>query len=303
MSEFPHLSPSTAKLLELDDEARVRRCQEKRFISYARAKLGLEKLQRLLHLPRQTRPEALIVEAPTANGKSYLLKQFRQRNRALDNPEGDRAVVPVLFVEIGGDPSLDGFYESILDALAASYNPRSHRREKRRQAMELLAGVGTRVLLVDEVHNLALATFAEKMRILAEFRAFMNDERLCLSLVCAGTNEAKAELQSDTQLLNRYEVLQLPLWNDGEEYRALLAGFEMLLPLRRASNLWDDDAAAHWILERSDRLIGQMFIILSRAAELAIRTGEERITRSLLERIDYQSPSRRRVPVVDLDPI
>lgn len=303
MTEYPHLAPSTAKLLELDDAARIQKCHEKRFIAYPRAKKGLERLERLLTLPRQTRPEAVIVEAPTANGKSFLLKQFRERHPARDNPDGEHAIVPVLFIEIGGDASIDGFYSAILRALSPMFNPRWHWREKRHQALTLLRQCQVRVLMIDETHNLALAKFDEKVRLLADFKFLMNDGGLQLSLVCSGTNEAQAELQSDTHLVNRFEIVQLPLWNDGDEYRALLAGFEKLLPLRRPSDLWDKDPIAHFVLERSDRLIGQMFIILSRAAELAIRTGEERVTRAILDRIDYQSPSQRRVPIIDLDPV
>ena len=303
MTQYPHLHPSTVPLLELSAAERITRCQTKRYVSYYGAETGLVRMERLVQLPRQQRPEGLIIEAPTGNGKSYILERFRQRHPAMDNPEGDHVVVPVLFIEMPEDPSLVTFYEAILNALFSPYNPRSKPAEKRKQAIEVLAAAQTRILLIDEAHNLGLAAFSMKMKILAALRAFMNHDRLMLSIVCAGTSEAKAELQSDVQLLNRFDVHQLPLWQDGESYRSLLAGFEALLPLKRPSDLWDNDDLAHTILQRSDRIIAEMFKIVSRAAVAAIEGGEEQITRKVLDRIDYRSLSQRRNPVFDVQPM
>ncbi|TWB36920.1 TniB family NTP-binding protein [Nitrospirillum pindoramense] len=301
MTDYSHLHSSTVPLLDLSNAERVFRCQTKRYVNYPRAKQIMAKLEHLLVLPHQQRPECLIVEAPTSNGKSYLLKEFLRRHPAVDDPKGDSGIIPVLFIEVTGDPSLETFYEWILDALSVPFNRKSHRRIKRHQCILALKMAGTRIVIMDETHNLALASFAERMKILAEMRSIMNDDTLMISFVCAGTGQAKSQLQSDAQLLNRHEVAQLPLWKDDGDYRALLAGFESLLPLRQPSGLWEDDALAGYILERSERLIAGMFYIVSRAATEAIRSGEERITRKILERVDYQPPSKRRVTVVDLD--
>lgn len=300
MSAFDHLHESTIPLLDLPLTERKRKAETKRWIPYPLARTGYAKMQRLLDLPRQQRPESLLVMASTANGKSMLLERFEQNNPARDNEEGDHAVVPVLRIEIPEDPTLDGIYFQILDRLFTPLNPRSTKTERRREAFRMLSQVQVKMLLVDEVHNLALAGNAERLKILAFLRAVGNDAGVRAHIVCAGTREAKQMLQSDDQLLNRYDMHALPIWRDGPAFRELLASFESLMPLRRPSLLGDDDRIAAAILTRSEGLIGEMFKIVSRATVLALDTGDERITLKSLSQIDYQSPSAKQVHIEEV---
>ena len=300
MSDFEHLHDTTIPLLDLPTTERKRKAETKRWIPYSLARTGYARMQRLLDLPRQQRPENLLIVAPTANGKSMLLERFEQMNPARDNEEGDHAVVPVLRIEMTEDPTLDSLYFQILDRLFSPINGRATRTDRRRETFRLLSAVQVKALLIDEAHNLSLAGPAERLKILAFLRAVGNDPEIRAHIVCAGTTEARRMLQSDEQLLNRYDIHALPLWRDGEDYRQLLASFESLLPLRRPSGLGEDDGIAAAILAESQGLIGEMFKIVSRATVLAIDTGEERITFRTLSKIDYQSPRMKKITVEDL---
>ena len=66
---------------------------------------------------------------------------------------------------------------------------------------------------------------------------------LMISFVVSGIRTAFNAIQHDEQLANRFEPVALQRWSMGEEYLRLLLSFERMLPLRKASNLIEDDLA------------------------------------------------------------
>lgn len=299
MTSFEHLHESTRKLLELSNEERINRCRLKRWIPYPRARNAYGRIEELFNDPRQQRPENLLLLAPTGNGKSFVLERFREKHPSNDNPDGEAAIVPVLHAEVPEEPTLDALRVAILKRLHAPTNPRNNRADRRAEVFEVLGRVGVKVLLVDELHNLLFASALEREKTLAFFRALGNELRI--NVVAAGTQDARRILQSDAQLLNRFEVSRLPLWRDDEDFRVLLASFESLLPLRKPSLLGEDDQIAQFILSKSDGLIAEISKLLRRAATKAISTGVEAITLKGLKALGIQSPSERREVIADLD--
>ena len=71
----------------------------------------------------------------------------------------------------------------------------------------------------------------------------------------------------------------------GEEYQRLLLTFERLLPLKRPSNLADEKIADK-LLIMSRGSLGELAKILQEAAIQAIHSKEERITLSLLGKLE-----------------
>lgn len=299
MDDLNHLHESTRKLLEVSNEERKQLCRLKRWIPYARARQAYARIEQLFDDPRQSRPENLAIIAPTGNGKSMILERFRDQHPADDNPQGDAARVPVLQVEIPEEPTLDILRVTILKKLFAPYNPRNNRADRRAEVFALLERVGVKVLLVDELHNLLFASTLEREKTLAFLRALGNE--LQINVVVAGTQEARRTLQSDPQLLNRFEIQRLPIWRDGEDFRILLASFESLLPLRKPSFLGDDDNLAGFLLAKSDGLIAELSKLLRRAAAHAIDSGAEAITLKGLKTLGFESPSERKEIVMDLE--
>lgn len=300
MDPLEHLHESTRPLLDLPIDERKTRCRFKRWIPYQRARHGYARIEELFLDPRQQRPENLILLAPTGNGKSMILERFRDQHPPEDNPEGDAARVPVLHVEIPEEPTLDALRVVILRRLFAPTNPRNNRADRRAEVFELLGRVGVKVLLVDELHNLLFASVHEREKTLAFLRALGNELRI--NVIAAGTQEARRTLQSDPQLLNRFEIHRLPLWRDDDDLRVLLASFESLLPLKNPSFLGDNDEIVRYVIAKSDGLIAEISKLLRRAAVLAIESGSEAITMKTLKALGFRSPSERKEIVADLDP-
>jgi hypothetical protein len=122
-----------------------------------------------------------------------------------------------------------------------------------------------------------------------------------VSLGGFATKEIAYVLRQDEQMANRFELLTLPRWKfEDLEYAKLLATFERQLPLWQASGLTDPDLAQH-ILVMAVGLIGGVVAPLRQAAVEAIRTGHQRIDRSMLARVNGASPERIEAVVHALD--
>ena len=78
-----------------------------------------------------------------------------------------------------------------------------------------------------------------------------------------------------------------------EELVRLLASFEAVLPLREASHLSTPQTLEH-ILRRSEGTIGEMATLLARAADFALRNGDEKISEAAITQAEYLPPSVRR---------
>lgn len=101
------------------------------------------------------------------------------------------------------------------------------------------------------------------------------------------------------EMATRFDLHAVPRWQYGEEFLALLDSLESALPLARSSDL-SDEPLARTIFKLSEGLIGEIVAIVSTAAAAAVRSGEERITKSGIEALRYVPVTkRRRAPVRD----
>jgi hypothetical protein len=81
-----------------------------------------------------------------------------------------------------------------------------------------------------------LASTCRKQRVLLNTLRFLATD-LRISLVCAGTHDAKRALTTDPQLADRFKAIELPPWKNNESLHRLLTSFQSLLPLRVRSDL------------------------------------------------------------------
>jgi hypothetical protein len=125
-----------------------------------------------------------------------------------------------------------------------------------------------------------LAGTARAQRIfLNTLRFLANDIRM--PLVCAGTDEARMALLTDSQLAERFDALELSPWKDDMAFRRLLASISAMLPLRNQSSL-DSSACRQIILKRTDGITTRIFRLIESAAIEAIKDGTECISEATL---------------------
>src|SRR5215813_10618981 len=153
MVQARHLGVAARGVLDLPAAERIAHIRRPRWIGYTRAKQLLGKLDDLLTHPKTHRMPNLLIVGNTNAGKTMLANRFVQLHPTDDNPEGEAAIVPVLAIQAPPGPDEGRFYNTILEALFAPYNPRERVAQKQIQVLRILKRIGLRMLIIDEVHN------------------------------------------------------------------------------------------------------------------------------------------------------
>ena len=105
---------------------------------------------------------------------------------------------------------------------------------------------------------------------------------LQIPIVAAGIETANIVMRTDAQLYSRFKSRELKRWTNEESFAKLLKSFEKQLSLKKPSSLESNDIVIR-VLTMGDGVIGNIAFTLKKAAEVAIRTKEERITPHILD--------------------
>lgn len=284
---YPHLANAVAAVADLDDEIRIAYIRRDRFVSHKRAEEVLTDLEMLYRMEDAVRPQGRLVVGRSLMGKSTIFDEFLRNHRASDNPEGEAAIVPVLLVQYP-EAANEGIYPEILAKLNARLPANAQPRAQRKAAVELLRSVGLRVLLIDELHNVLEGSANAQRKGLNSIKYLMNELRR--PVVCAGTVEVLNAIKSDPQMYSRLKRLPLARFNDDADFQELLAGFELLLPLRKASGLADEMLSTQ-IFQVTMGIVGEVADLLNNAAIYAIEEGVECITEEVIKAVTGQRPT------------
>ena len=176
-TRFSHLNPALRVATALPDSERVMHIRADRWIGYPRAIATLAHLEALLHWPRKQRMPNLLLIGPTNNGKSMIIEKFLRGHRAAGT-DADRESVPVVSVQMPSDPSISRFYAMLLAALGAPLLPRMRTQELEHQALALLRAVGTRLLIIDELHNILAGPMRLQLEFLNLIRFLGNESKI-----------------------------------------------------------------------------------------------------------------------------
>jgi hypothetical protein len=271
---YPHLSPVVAEVADMDAETRIEYVAKDRFVLHARVEEVLNDWESLMRLDDAVRPQGRLLVAHPLMGKSTLIDEFARRHMASDNPGGDAASVPVLCVQVP-EQARDGIYTEILSALNARLTRLAKTSDVRQATVDLLKRVGTRILFIDEFHNILEGGAPAQRKCLNAVKYLMNATRR--PVVVAGTGDVINAIQSDPQFSSRLQPTVIRRFADDDQFQLLLAGFEALLPLRKPSNLHDPDLST-LIYHHTLGILGNVADLLNEAARLAIREGTEQIT-------------------------
>lgn len=281
---FPHLVPAAREMLQLDDQQRIRALRADRWIDYPRAVDALQRLQRLMDTPRRERMPCMLIHGPSNIGKTQIIAKFlREHPSSYDQQRGIEQR-PVLSMQMPPAPDQRRFYRALLEVLGVPQSPNSTLVTLEFVARDILKRIAPQMLVVDEVHHLLAGSAREQRASLNLLKYLANEVKM--SIVAVGTNDAPVAFQSDAQIHSRFTPFELPRWDVSEEFRRLLAAFESVLPLRKASEL-QQRPIVQFLVVASAGLLGDVSRLLSQAAEAAIRGGGECITLELLEKASY----------------
>ena len=289
-----HLLPEARAAALLPDAERLALLRAERWwVAHDRAQAALARLDALLRDgPGRIRPPNLLLVGPSNNGKSSILERFEQAHALPGGEDAER--LPVVAMQMPTDPTVARFYAALLarlGALTARAGPGVRKHELEQLAVRVLKGVGTRVLVIDELHNVLAGTRTTRGEFLNLLRWLGNELRI--PVVGAGTRDAWLAIRTDPQLENRFEPFVLAPWQPGPDAARLLQGFATALPLRRPSDLRGVELV-RGVIARTGGTIGEVAALLRAAAEAAIRGRDECITPGALDRAAYLGPGERR---------
>ncbi len=194
-----HLTANAAALLGEADKQRVRAIRSRRWLVYPRAKQVLDRLNVLVDHPRGTRMPSIAIYGDSGMGKTMIMKRFRDQHPPSFNSLTGRLTTPVLAMEMISRPGERRFYAELLTLLGAPQRPRADIAQMEQAALRIMEAIGVQVLVIDEVHNILAGTYREQRIVLNTLRFLSN--RLQISLVCFGVNDAREAIGGDVQLL------------------------------------------------------------------------------------------------------
>jgi hypothetical protein len=286
-----HLNEKSKIILSYTDEKRIEFINYDFWIGYENAVSILDSFEELFNKPRVERMQSILLLGSTNNGKTDILKRFYNSHKARleEDSNVNRPVIKLIAPTQG---NLSEFYNDILDQTMVPFRKSNRIEYRKKIAIETLKKLKTKILIIDEVHNLIKDLSALKQRLaLSELRFITNAANV--SLICAGIKEVHNAFKSDSQLINRFELEILKDWRNDDDLSRLLASFERILPLKNSSNLSEDKIQSK-IYEMSEGLLGEVAKILKRVAVESISDKTETITVTKLNKLKWTPPSKRK---------
>jgi len=235
MSDFVHLLPPYRPHAALSDVERIAWIRADRWLDLHQAQLALARLEDLLAYPPRDRMPCLLLYGDTGMGKTKIIRKFLRKHPACFDQGTGVTTMPVVAMQMPAEPVERDVYSELLAALGAPGRLDGAAYRQKEVCRSLLRSMGTRMLIIDEIHAMLAGSFRQQRIFLNIIRFLANDLRV--SLVCAGTDLARQALLTDPQLAERFEALHLRRWANDGRLTQLLASLATILPLRRPSVL------------------------------------------------------------------
>ena len=280
ISPYLHLGPKAVSALNLSDEERIRYNWSDKWIGYGAAKGIIEYMEFLLAFPKCQRMPCLLIVGESNYGKSRIIRRFLDLHPSDDNPDGRTIVAPVVMAGAPSVPDEGRLFNNILDSIFAAYKVNDHPDVKRKIIFEAFSAIGGKMLIFDDISNLMAGGVIKQRQVLNAVRSLSTD--LQIPIVAAGIETANIVMRTDAQLYSRFKSRELKRWTNEESFAKLLKSFEKQLSLKKPSSLESNDIVIR-VLTMGDGVIGNIAFTLKKAAEVAIRTKEERITPHILD--------------------
>jgi len=288
---YPYLDDASREIVEKTDKERIEYINKSTFIPYLETLSILERFTDLVDYPQIDRMPNYLLVGDTNNGKTSILREFESRY-VVTNVPPDGPALKVLYMQTPAKADESRLYSKILENLNVAHNDSDIASNKLKQVKYHIKSLGLKVLIIDELHNISPATANRQREFLTTLKFLCNE--LMISIIAAGIPEVLNVITYDPQLANRFETIRLPTWdNKKEEFISFIKAYEQRLPLKKASNIGTNRELAGKIWKMGEGLIGEYVTILKKAAVLAVRSGEEKITMAILDKIDYERPSDR----------
>jgi len=285
--DYSHIHKNFRHIALLPNNERIAFIDTPRWIGYSRANEVIEVMQGLMNKVKQHRMPNLLLIGDSNNGKTTIIQDFAERFG--ESYSDEHLVVPVCLIQAPPSANEKDLYISLIDYFALPYRSSDSAGVLRAQAVHTLRETHVKILIIDEVHSMLTGTARQQRLIMNAIKYLCN--ALQLPIVLSGTKDAVRILHTDPQHASRFDVAELPLWQNDKEFRRLVGSFERILPLKKPSNL-TETSVLNLIYSISGGNIGNIKRLINECAIEAIESGEERITSKMIEDRSWLRPTK-----------
>lgn len=285
--DYGHIHKNFRHIALLPNNERIAFIDTPRWIGYSRANEVIEVMQGLMNKVKQHRMPNLLLIGDSNNGKTTIIQDFAERFG--ESYSDEHLVVPVCLIQAPPSANEKDLYISLIDYFALPYRSSDSAGVLRAQAVHTLRETHVKILIIDEVHSMLTGTARQQRLIMNAIKYLCN--ALQLPIVLCGTKDAVRILHTDPQHASRFDVAELPLWQNNKEFRRLVGSFERILPLKKPSNL-TETSVLNLIYSISGGNIGNIKRLINECAIEAIESGEERITGKMIEDRSWLRPTK-----------
>jgi hypothetical protein len=246
----------------------------------------------------------VIISGASGTGKTTALTQLGRTHELVTRSRhpGDDSRLPVIYVTVPPAATPRMLAAEFARFLGLEFPARANLADITNTVCAVAAHVHAGLVLVDEIHNIRLATrsgaeASDQLKYLAE--------RLPATFAYAGVDVESQGLFAGArgrQIAGRFTVIPAAPFGYGTSgqrgtWQAMLTAMETMLRLHRHTP-GTLPGLAEFLYRRSSGMIGSLSQLIRGAAILAIETGAEKITRDLLGAVpvDYAAERASRTP-------
>ena len=273
-------------VLEGDDEDRINFLSDRpAFIKHTKYQKLSKMLDELLYSPNSNRIRSLLLVGNSNNGKTEMILKYVESKTRVDEENNEYFETPVMYVQSPSRASIQELYDSIFMNLCVPYSKSESLVEREQKIAYYFKTFNINMLIIDEIQNALIGSITKQKEFMSGVKNLSNI--LKKPIVLVGTPKGVSLVYNDHQLKSRFVPTKIKNWELDNDYFSLLYAIESILPLKKPSMLYEQSKLAKDILELSDGLIGDIITIIYLLAKYAIKSGEEKIKRDMLKKINY----------------
>lgn len=284
---YDHIHKKFRHIALLPDNERIEFIDTPRWIGYSRANQILDVMQDLMNKVKQHRMPNLLLIGDSNNGKTTIIQDFVQKFG--ESYIDEDLIIPVCLIQAPPSANEKDLYISLIDSFALPYRSSDSAGTLRAQVVHTLRETHVKILIIDEVHSMLTGTARQQRLIMNAIKYLCN--ALQLPIVLSGTKDAVRILHTDPQHASRFDVAELPAWQNDKEFKKLVGSFERILPLKEPSNL-TERSVLNLIYSISGGNIGNVKRLINECAIDAIKSGEEHISKKMIEDKSWLRPTQ-----------
>ncbi|MDA8152966.1 MAG: TniB family NTP-binding protein [Acidithiobacillus sp.] len=288
MMDIAHIHPEFRHVLGMSDKDRMAFLDEPRWIGYGQANRLVETLRGLMEKPVRPRMPNLLIVGDSNNGKTTIIRRFYKLHGEGFVDENAESIRPIILTEAPPSADEKGLYIAILERFRTTSRATNPASKLRYQVIHLMRDCHVRLMVIDEFHSLLTGTKTKQREVMNAIKLLCNE--LAIPIVGVGTREAVRVLHTDPQHASRFDVVILPPWELNPEFQQLVASFEQVLPLKKPSLLSQSEIVT-MLFAISEGNLGNLHRLLVECAVEAIKTGTEKIDKSIIEGKQWLRPT------------